>query len=1537
MSGDHGEAPIEQGVAVIGMSGRFPGADSVDDFWRLLVAGRELLRRYTAEELAAAGVTGAGDPAYVPVAGALDEPGMFDAEFFGMTPAEAELTDPQQRLFLECAWAALESAGYPPQRGTGRVGVFASAASTRYRAERIDHAADQHHPLQVAVGNDVDMLALRVSYKLDLRGPSVTVQTACSSSLVAVHQACQSLLVRESDVALAGGAAVRFLEPAGYRYVEGGILSPDGHCRPFDSAAAGTVVGDGVGVVVLKRLEDALADGDHIHAVIRGSAVNNDGAAKAGFTAPSPTGQATVICEALDVAGVDPRTVRYVEAHGTATPLGDPIEVQALVDAFGSAPAPGSCYLGSVKSNLGHLDTAAGIAGLLKAVLAVEHRFIPPTLHFETAGPETRLADSPFQVNTEGVPWPADAHPPRAGVSSFGIGGTNAHVVVEAAPVRDRPVPVEEPTWQVLPLSARTESALDAAADALAAHLADAGPALPAVAATLQFGRTEFDVRRAVVCRDRDDAVRRLAPADGHRTGPGDASRPSSVVFMFPGQGSQYPGMGAELYRREPVFRQAVDACAELLSGELGWDVREVMFDSGPAAAERLRQTLYTQPALFTIEYALAEWVMSVTGRPAGMVGHSIGEVVAACLAGVFTLPDAARFVACRARELNALPSGSMLSVPLAERTLAGLLRPGGPEIAAVNAPHSCVAAGTAEQVAALHAVLVERGHVPRALHTSHAFHTRLVEPALPALRAVLASMTLHPPRLPFASNVTGSMVTQAEACDPEYWVSHARRAVRFADGVSAALALERLLFIEVGPGEALSTLVRVQTDPVDGSRPRVVTTLRRPRDGTVDELRVTREALAALWQEGVPVDWAGQWSQGAPGRVPLPTYPFQRSRYLPGRARPADHSPARRDRTQWTYVPTWYPSPALPADEPGPLGDWLVFLDHRGIAGRLVADLRSTGDRVAVVRAGADFARPADDEYTIRPGDAGDVRALVQALAAAGRRPARVLHAWAVGGEHADRLEVVQDRGVYTVLALAQALADTGAGPVRLDVLTDDLSDAAGATVRRPERATLLGAAKVLGQELAELTVHWVDVTIPPDDDGLARLAGQLVAELRAPAADTPAAYRAGRRWSRAYLPVSLGPVSPGPVSPGPASPPASGQAWRPGAGYLVTGAAGESGAIFAEHLAETGARVAVLADTGAVDTGAVDTGAVDTGMDATLARRLAALAERHPGRVTVLPLDATDESSWRTATQGAIAALGRVDGVVHALDTRGTGLAALKDATQTAAVLAARVHSTLLLDDLLRDEPVTSFLISSGMAGMLGGFGQLDNAAAATFLEAYARARTATGRPTTTIDWSQWEWDDWYERQAAPQLRDHFRRHRHEQGIGAADAVAIAPAALRSGLPEVIVAPVDLALVLAGQDQLTPDGFLDTVASTRATVDGWDPTEVWPDDEVARDVARVWCEVLGLPSLRSEDDFFEVGGNSLFAIQIIARLRRTYGDDLPMSVIFEAATVEGVASAIRAQEAQAIGLDEFEALLRDVEGLSAEEAAARLEVDRA
>jgi phthiocerol/phenolphthiocerol synthesis type-I polyketide synthase E len=971
-------------VAVVGLACRLPGANSASEFWLNLREGNESISFFSEDELRAAGI----DPAqfrersYVAAKGVLAEADSFDAGFFGFSPREASLMDPQQRAFLECAWTALEDAGYDGRDYPGAIGVFAGGILSTYLLRNLwpnQGLVSAAGTFQTAVGNDMTFLASRAAYHLNLRGPSVSVGTACSTSLVAVHMACQSLLSYESDMALAGGVSVHIPLVCGYRYEEGGILSPDGHCRPFDAAAQGTVSSDGVGVVALKRLADAVADGDFIYAVVRGSAVNNDGNQKVGYTAPSVEGQARVIAEALAMAGVEPRTISLVETHGAGTLLGDPIEFAALVEAFDDCEGEtGFCALGSVKSNIGHVDAAAGIAGFIKTVLALRHREIPPTLFFKQANPQIDLDHTPFYVNGELRAFKAGESPLRAGVSSFGIGGTNAHVVLEEAPrtaaepdrkhataVSDREHTTAEPKrehmtvepdrkqqarpFELLLLSARTPSALEAATDRLTVHL-ERNPDVDFrdAAYTLRRGRRAFEHRRFLVCRNRDEAVASLRERDTQRLASSVVrSERRLVTFMFPGLGDHYPAMGWELYCTEREYRDTIDRCAELLRGHLDGDIRDFLYagrdwsspslddaagtQQGSDPALDLRAMLASargtngrgavpdqpataQPAIFVTEVALATLLRSWGIEPEAFIGHSIGEFAAAHLSGVLSLADALALVAARARLIQSrVKPGAMVAVPLREVELREML-PAGVSLGAINGTALCVASGAEAGVVELEARLREAGVSCQRLRSTHAYHSQMMEPIVEPLIDVLKRIELSPPTIPYVSCITGTWITDEEATDPAYWAQHLCRTVRFQDGLARLLEDSRRVLIEVGPGQGLTSHAVRERARVPGLESQEVATMRWSYDRQ-SEFAVLLRGVGQLWLAGVPFDASRFLAREEQRRVPLPTYPFERQRYwidppVSGQGEVADTAPLKKpDVADWFYLPSWKPS----------------------------------------------------------------------------------------------------------------------------------------------------------------------------------------------------------------------------------------------------------------------------------------------------------------------------------------------------------------------------------------------------------------------------------------------------------------------------------------------------------------------------------------------------------------------------------------------------------------------------------------------------
>lgn len=922
----------ESAIAIIGLSGRFPGARDIETFWQNLQAGTESITFFSDEELLAAGVPAEQiqHPDYVKAGAVVEDIELFDAAFFGYSPGEAAIMDPQHRFFLECAAEALEHAGYNSDTYPGRIGVYAGVSTNTYLLHNLYANRDRLEAFggfQTMILNEKDHLTTRVSYKLNLRGPSINLQTACSTSLVATVVACQNLLLGQCDMALAGGVTIKVPHVAGYRYQVGGITSPDGHCRAFDAEGQGTIGGNGVGIVVLKRLQDALAAGDQIHAVIRGFALNNDGAQKVGYTAPSVDGQAQVIADALVMADVPPETISYIETHGTATPLGDPIEMAALKRVFQPhSQRYGWCAIGSVKTNIGHLDAASGVAGLIKTVLALQHRALPPSLHFAQPNPLINFAQSPFYVNTALRPWPTEDLPRRAGVSSFGIGGTNAHLVLEEAPPR----PASGPTrsWQLLTFSARSQAALEAAARRMAEHLRRHPDLILADAAyTLRVGRKEYAHRQILVCHDLDDAAEALEAQDPERLLISTQERQDRpVIFLLPGQGAQYIDMAHDLYREEPIFREHLDRCAELLIAHLHLDIRETLYpDSAQAAAatDQLYQTWLAQPVLFAIEYALAQLWIAWGVQPQALVGHSLGEYVAACLAGVFSLEDALALVARRGALTQSLPPGAMLSISLPEEQVRPLL---GPKLslALVNAPEICVVSGPSPAVAEIEQELTARGVDCRRVHTSHAFHSAMMEPILEPFTAYVSTIELHRPTIPYVSNVSGTWIRPEEATDPHYWARHLRETTRFADNLATVLqgaretasASSDPILLEVGPGRMLGTLARQQQI----GRPIVLASLRHPHDEQSDVAFVLN-TLGQLWLVGAPIDWERFYARERRQRVVLPTYPFERQRFwierpsaapLTEQRLPTDAIPAAVDGLDDAGAAALHPRPPL-------------------------------------------------------------------------------------------------------------------------------------------------------------------------------------------------------------------------------------------------------------------------------------------------------------------------------------------------------------------------------------------------------------------------------------------------------------------------------------------------------------------------------------------------------------------------------------------------------------------------------------------------
>lgn len=1366
--------PEGQAIAIVGLGGRFPGAADIRSFWKNLAAGIDGITRFSEEELIEAGIAPeiVRDPSYVRARGVMADDDRFDAALFGMGAREAELTDPQHRVWIECVLSALEDAGCDPRRHDGLIGVYAGAGGPDYllRWQEAQRVSDPFAVFQLMLGNDEDFLTTRVSYKLGLRGPSVSLGTACSTSLVAVAMACQQLLDYQCDVAVAGGVSLTVPSRAGYFYRPGMILAPDGRCRAFDARAQGTVPGDGVGAVVLKRLADALTEGDDIYAVIRGAAVNNDGDAKIGYTAPSVAGQADVIAQALAYAAVDARCVSFVEAHGTGTPLGDPIEVAALTRVFQEGGATrGSCFLGSVKTNIGHLNVAAGVAGLIKAVLALRHRAIPPTLHFERPNPELKLETSPFLINRELRAWSADA-PRYAGVSSFGIGGTNVHIILSEAPPQ-QPFPKARRSVQIFPVSAASADAVRRVSLDLATALPGLEAPLSAVAHTLQMGRSERPYRRFVVASDSETVVTRLRKgADGAVKIPEGAP---PIAFLFPGQGAQHAGMALGLLQGEPHFREELDPVAEALRRQTGLSLTDAVADT-----ELLDRTENTQPLLFAVEYALASLLVRWGLAPLALLGHSLGEYVAACLAGVFTLDEALELVTERSRLMQETAPGAMLSVPLAEPELRPRLH-GALDLAAINGPAQCVVAGDPASVEKFDAALRADGIEGKLLRTTRAFHSRLMDPILDRFARRAARIRLDPPRIPFLSSATGDWITAAQATDPAYWTRQIRETVRFSEALVRLFARSALL-IEVGPGETLRAL----SSRHSGRPPHVTVLATLGRAGPPgQEAERLLSTVAEAWCRGAAVSWSAV-HQGEPRlRVHLPTYSFDRQRYwgitpaLPiasriataatrmsgssrltarsgpvhsaSRSRPVSvrgslaatgagrvstildphrastsnivrpqarpHGPAG-----WLYGRVFRPAERPPAQRT--TRRWLVLVKESAWAIKLAALL---GPETVLVHPGVRFARSSERSYTLDPERKEDYGQLLDALAPA--LPDGIVHAFSLGlSGGIEGAEQVLGLGYFSAVALLQALGARGAQGIHLAIVTAGAQAARGAPMH-PESATLIGLFRVIPSEYPSLSFSQIDLS--PAEIGNEELLPLLVAEVRA---RVPAeiALRAGERLSVDYAWIGVPPV-----------PPAS--MLQEGGAYLVTGGLGGIGLTLAEHLAQVyGARLLLVSRSGLPPETEWPSLLARPKDDEARRRLEKYLALRDSGtEVVVHSADVADVRQAREMVELALSRFGALDGVIHAAGAPGGGALQRRTKEHALEIMRAKIQGTLALDAALRDVPIDFFCLCSSLTAITGGFGHADYAAANAFLDAYAeRANRPGERLVVSIDWDGW-----------------------------------------------------------------------------------------------------------------------------------------------------------------------------------------------------
>jgi acyl transferase domain-containing protein/acyl carrier protein len=1527
------------GIAIIGMAGRFPGAKDINEYWENLRAGKESITFFTDDELTAAGIPLEllNHPNYVKAKGMMEGTDLFDASYFSVNPREAELMDPQHRLFLECAVEALENAGYDPDRYGERIGVFAGAGMNTYILNLLSNRdlVDMVGGFQVMITNDKDYVPTLVSYKLNLRGPSVNVQTACSTGLVAVHLGCQSVLSGECEVALAGAVSVASPQKGGYMYTEGGIHSPDGHCRAFDAEAKGTLDGEGVGIVVLKHLDRALADGDQIRAVIRGSSINNDGSAKVGYTAPSETGQAQVIAESLALAGVEPDAISYIETHGTGTALGDPIEFAALNQVFRARTNKKNfCAIGSVKTNIGHLGAAAGIAGLIKTVLAFEKQLIPPSLHYRSPNPAINFADSAFYVSRELTAWKANGAPRNAAVSSFGIGGTNAHVVLEEAPSPSSANASLRP--QLLTLSARTEGALTRMSDNLSAHVQTHPETnLADLCYTLQTGRRQFNYRRILVSRNTTEAATALAANDPSLVLTGYCETRKQPVFIFPGGGAQYVNMGAELYRDLPLYREEIDRCAEILEPLLSYDPRQLMYPpegQEEEAARKMEQVAHALPVLFMTEYANARLWMSWGVRPAAMVGHSLGEYAAACIAGVFSLPEALELVVIRGKLFAQLPEGEMLSVALPENALRPLLD-SDLSIAAVNGPAQCVVSGALAAVNEFARTLDAKGVENRVLKIRVAAHSKLVEPILQSFRQAVEHFHLAAPSIPFISNVTGTWIKKEEATSPDYWVRHLRQTVRFSAGVQELLKEPERVLLEVGPGRTLSTLAKPQRQYPDTQL--VLASTRHPLDSTSDHLFLLT-TLGELWLSGVEIEWSRLHRGERRNRVALPSYPFERKRYwveADGRAAPVaswrkSAALAKKpDIKDWFYLPTWTETAPLAVNESQRLSETypriLLFVREDGLSARLREFLAQSGCEVVMVQIGDSFSKTHDSAYTLNPARPDDYNELVAQLLVSGQAPAACVHVWSTSPGDADDVESIRphfERGFYSLVYLAQALSKNSFfEPLKLLVVSSGLHEVTGVEALCAAKAGLVGPCRTIPQEYPNISCCTIDIEEGKGIAGEKEMAEALAAELSAKVSDHTVAYRGRRRWVLTFSTVTL-------RTSGEAAP-----VFRERGIYLITGGLGSVGLTLAEYLARTfHARLVLVGRTGLPPREQWSQLLDTNGEQDERIRRILAMEEAG-AEVLTLSADVADVEQTREVVRRCFAGFGSLHGVIHAAGV--VGAKAIKTIPELTTdecekQFRPKVAALYSLAQALEGIELDFCVLISSLAAQLGGLGYAAYSSASAFMDAFARSYSlGRSSPWLSVDSDLWEIGAG---NASTQTWSQLPMT-SEEGCEAIHRVVS-----NRSWPQILISTGDLQ---ARMDQWlkleSKEGDAEESARSVATYARPNLRNAYvpPSTDLERIVAGILAGRLGIEQVGLYDNFFDLGGQSLLATQVVSALRDAFSIEISLRSLFETPTVAGMSRTIEAiGEQEGVDLHKAAQLILQLDQLSDDEVKLML-----
>jgi acyl transferase domain-containing protein/acyl carrier protein len=1509
-------------IAVIGMASRFPGAKNIDEFWNNLKNGIESISFFLDKELIDANVDSEliKHPKYVKANVPLEDIEYFDSSFFGYTPKEVEIMDPQNRIFHECVWNALEDAGYIPDSYKGLIGLYAGATTSfNWKA----------HSFLAGKGSDIgnfaseylsdrDFMTLQISYKLNLKGPSFPVYTACSTSLVAIHLACQSLLNGECDISLAGGVTINLDRYKGYWHQDGMIMSSDGHCRAFDVKADGTVGGNGVGVVVLKRLEDALADGDNIYAVVKGSAVNNDGIRKVGFTAPSIEGQAEVIKVAQHISGVTPESISYIEAHGTGTTLGDPIEIEALKLAFNTNRRK-YCAIGSVKTNLGHLDSAAGVAGFIKTVLALKYKLIPPSLHFENPNPKIDFHNSPFYVNTRPKKWINDSYPLRAGVSSFGIGGTNVHVILEESPKEGNP-PVEEDSEveKIFLLSANSEYSIKRKVRDLkeflekniTCHLSD-------VAFTLQVGRKSMPYKTFGIHSNRNDLIKALSQENPFIFFSSEASTEKKpIVFVFSGQGSQYVNMGLGLYQTIDLFKETIDRCFDKLNKIMGESVKNILYPSDENFAEaekNINLFLYTSPIKFIFEYSLATLLIRWGISPNYMIGHSFGEYVAACISGVLDLETALVMSSLRGRLMHDLPEGAMMSISISESKLLAFLNED-ISLAAVNGDNYCIVSGPCEKIEEFQKKMTALDYECIKLRVPRAGHSRMLDPILEKYESDIRKFTFNKPQIPYISGLTGTWIKDEEAMDPAYWKKHLRDTIRFADGLKELYKKQNSIFVQLGSDKSLCNYI--MNHPLRKENNLILNLIRHPKDAVSDNYFLL-DKIGQLWLTGLEINWQVFNEGKGNKRISLPGYPFEKQKietplsgwdYQDLSLSPQSKSPLNLKRnamSDWYYIPTWERSPVVQGETIKNFNNdiFLIFMDDWGIGIKLIEHLEASDYKTFAVYKGEKFKKIGPKTLRINPKNETDYHLLFKELKSYQMLPNKIVHMFGISDQNHEELntsilnEALYD-GFFSMIYSARVFGSKASSQnIDIFVIANGIEEVTGNENLYPEKAPILGPLKVIPQEFSNLKCDYVDIDSPVRSNfDQKKVIHQLSREIMSNTNGSIIAYRGNYRWVKSFRPIQLEKVID------------LRKPFKNDGVYLVIGGTGRIGFSLIEDIAKTIKGKFVLTGIKALPPkNKWKKWIKDHDESCPVSSKINKIKriEQLGSEVFTHRVNATDHERMMEVVNLTETSIGPINGIIHAaVVSEGKFMKFIDEIRETDCFeeFKPKINGLLVLEKIIQGRKIDFCLLISSLASLLGGLGHVAYSAANLFMDTFIYLKNRNGGVRwISINSELWNFnktkDQPVEGPSGPSFLDYAMSL--EEGI-----IAFRQILAADDLHHLAISSCDLIQRMKKWVQKNRRESVDTSLNQASHLLYQKPhlsnPYIAPRNKLEKDLVDIWQTIFGYQDIGINDNFFELGGDSLKAVTLLSRINNKLDVKIPIKTFFMNPTIESITQVV-------------------------------------